>query len=287
MTTEIVRPSGLEELIASSDLCKDAQARIYSQARGLTFLREAFGNLLQTNPKFHFTTAGFTFESDMPRERNRFQRQAERKGWRVQASGDRALIIDTGYVDNIRENGLRPMSCVVAMPETTESMVLLSYPRLFMESIKRTVDRFGKHAIPYKDRLLQTSNGTIRDLRVAVVLISGAVATLPKMSKERHALTNCNALKSITHFVDQGVRPEDIIDIIEIPVRQEMPCTKDGILFDNEELSGEILAGLRDKFPAILATILSSDTKGNKGAQKAAHIFKILPNSPKPNPFRQ
>jgi hypothetical protein len=47
MTTEVVQPSGLDELIASSDLCKDAQTRIHLQARGLTFLREAFGNLLE------------------------------------------------------------------------------------------------------------------------------------------------------------------------------------------------------------------------------------------------
>jgi hypothetical protein len=66
-----------------------------------------------------------------------------------------------------------------------------------------------------------------------------------------------------------------------------MPFAKDGILFDNEELSREILAGLRDKFPEVLSGVLSERSGENTRTQRAARVFRILLNTPKPNPFRQ
>ena len=139
MTTEVDQPRNLGNVISSSNICGETKSWIHSQARGLYLLRETFGDLLTTNPKFHFTTVGFVFHPDNPEGGQKFQKQAEGKGWKVKVHENGDLTIKTGYIDDMRQNGLRPMSCVAAMPDNADSLVLLSYPRLFMESVRRTV----------------------------------------------------------------------------------------------------------------------------------------------------
>ncbi len=193
------------------------------------------------SPRIHFTTDSFTFAPDTPKDREIFTTRAEDQGWELSERSE-GIRVHTGIVEGIEREGLRESSCVAAMPEGRSDQLVRSHPRLLLEAFRRTVIRFSKHAVPYKQTPVRKSHGTIKDLEGALVVVEPSAPVVEKGAIRRQTISDGNFLKPRTHLTQERSLPRLIV---RYSVSQEIHNDGPNIWIDRNSMLDDVYAGIR------------------------------------------
>ncbi|EKD86136.1 MAG: hypothetical protein ACD_37C00457G0006, partial [uncultured bacterium] len=233
----------IESIIGSSSLSPAAREGVRSITRSrLDRWNSLIGEHIGQNPRIHFTTDTFTYTSDTSRDHRLFLELASASGWNLQPQGN-GIRVQTGIVEGISQNGLRSRSCVAAMPEGPNDILVRSHPRLLLEGFRRTIINFSKHAIPYKQTPVRRTHGTISDLVGAMVVVGEDVAVEEQGRIPRTRMTDGNFLKPRTHLTQEISSIPSAI--IRFSVSQDVYSNGGLIWIDKDSMAGDVYAGLR------------------------------------------
>lgn len=180
----------------------------------LSRVKESLGGIMDKNLKFHFTTIGFDFKPANDEERDKFLLNSERSGWTLQPLANGTMHVTTGYERSIRENGLKKRTCVAALPDEMNQDIATQHPRLYLESLRKIIKYYGKHAVPYKHRAFMSASGTISNLEAGLVIADSVVPTIPKGQSPRSTVSTNNFLKPGTHYTTDVVNSDNILTLI-------------------------------------------------------------------------
>lgn len=275
MTLQVEARNSIDDIIARSNLrVEDIEELRALKGTDLPILEVILSDLLQINPRLHFTTESFFFHPNNDRERLYFKKNAEQRNWIIEDREEEGVYIKTGYIEDICSNGLRPMSCVAVLPEETNPELMSSHPRLYLELIKRMVCKFGKHAVPYKQALC-SGTGTMSNIEGGLVILNNNVPVIPKGDFRRESPSVHYYFVGTTHYAYLGAVPEDILTIGRFSVNQTAISQRRALVIDRDALANDILMGLRGDLPAMLN---ATNLFGNKfpKAQRALRLFLAL-----------
>ncbi len=248
----------IEDIIGKSNLRPDTQKRIHRRTNGrYSSLRGALAGMMVVNPAFHFTTDEFQFHPSSSEDRMVFLKRARVLSWQLRDEGSDGIHVETGYSDDIRRNGLRAKSCVAVMPEGDNTQLMKAHPRFFIEALRMTVIKFGKHAVPYKQPPVQGVDGWLTDIRSALVTLPDSSVLEPKDREQRLGLSESNILKPRTYLTTSDILPDKVLAIVRFPIREVIPCIKGTTVMqvDHLVLAGAILKGLLEEGKALIGVL--------------------------------